>query len=374
MGRFAKTATGKTELPRPSSPMILQSGRIVPPLGAPHPFAGRAGVFHPDGRFVHEANVQRGADFEISPRTLDRTPQVRLKGRHLYGGQLNHHFGHFLCESLARLWPLGQPDHGLQSILLLPRRKGSSHELQGFHEAVFGLLGLGIPVRIVDEPMVVEELVIPEQGFGIGPLAAGTPDFIGYIRTHLAPDIAADGPEDLYISREGLALLAGSILGEGALSGNLGPAGYSEFRPEKHDLRSQIAQYRAAKRIVAVEGSALHLYGMVGHPGQKVAIIARRSDHVAADAIAAQIRAFCGAEVEVIDCITREWDVHDEAERSSKSVAEIDFAALGNALAQSGFVPQKTWKQPKVNIERRLDRISGRTGRKLLPCAPSVPR
>ena len=338
-------------------------GCIIPPLNDQGRFHRSAGVFDADGGFIHLANVRRGDRLEIQPRQAPAMPEAMLKGRHLYGGQLNHHFGHFLCESLARLWALAEAGEPVESILLLPRRSGSEREFRGFHQQAFRLLGLTVPVRIVEEPMRVEELIVPAQDFGIGDMAAGTPRFIRYMRHSFAPDVAPDGPEHLYVSREGLSLLTGSIIGEETLSRNLAKSGYVEFRPEEHDLRTQIARYKAARRIVSVEGSALHLYGFVAHPAQKVAIIARRSDHVAARAIAAQIRAFGGAEATIFDGIRREWDTHDAFERSSKSVTEIDFPALARQLGDAGFIEERDWKNLHCNVERRVARIAGRTGR-----------
>lgn len=347
------------------APLILSPARVIPPRRQGEPFGRAAGVYDAEGSFCHAANVQRGDRLEIRPATLPGEPEMRLPGRHLYGGQLNHHFGHFLCESLARLWALDHLDRPVGSILLLPRRPGSGLELQGFHHAVLGQLNLPVPVRVVEQPMIVDELVVPEQGFGIGRLCAGSPAFRDYIRSHFAPDVQPDGPENLYISREGLSLLAGSILGEEALSKNLTRAGYEAFSPEAHDIRTQIARYKAAKRIVAVEGSALHLYGFVGHAAQQVAIIARRSDHQASDAIADQIRHFCGNEPLVLDAIRREWDIVSGPVRSSKSVSLLDMPDLGARLAAAGMVPPTPWTTARVNIDRRIGRISARTRRAL---------
>lgn len=350
------------------APLVLQAARVIPPRPRRDPFGRAAGVYDAEGAFCHAANVQRSGRLEIRPAALPGQPGMRLPGRHLYGGQLNHHFGHFLCESLARLWALDHLEQPVESILLLPRRPGSGVELQGFHKAVLGQLDLPVPVRVVDQPMIVDELVVPEQGFGNGGLCAGSPAFRSYIHRHFAPDVQPDGPENLYISREGLSLLAGSILGEEALSRNLTRAGYEAFSPEAHDIRTQIARYKAAKRIIAVEGSALHLYGFVGHAAQQVAIITRRSDHTTSNAIADQLRHFCGSEPLVLDTIRREWDIVSGPVRSSKSVSLLDMPALGARLAAAGMVPPAPWIEAKVDIERRIGRISARTGRMLAEC------
>lgn len=349
---------------------LLADARVVPPLRDPREFRKRPGVFDSEGRFCDAANVQRGGRFELSPSHLAATPATRLAGCHLYGGQINRHFGHFLCESLSRLWALDQAGVKVSSILFLPRRPGSSRALLEVHKRVLELFDLPVPVHLVDEPLRVDTLVVPDQAFGIGDLCAGTPEFRAYIHRRFAPDIAADGPEDLYISREALNLQSGSILGEGALSANLIQSGYSAFSPERHDIRSQIAHYKAARRIIAVEGSALHLYGLVGHADQRVAIVQRRSDGEATRAIAAQIRAFCHNDPAILDAISEEWDMRPGPIRSSKSVCILDMAALGQKLAALGMADDRPWISARTNAEHRITRIARRTGRALAP----VPR
>jgi capsular polysaccharide biosynthesis protein len=308
---------------------LLREAKVIPPLRQPAAFRGAAGVFDQSGHFCDAANTLRRSGPQLRPRSLDARPDKCLPGRHLFAGQLNHHFGHFLCESLARLWALdnaaAQAPTPLSSILLLPRRSQSAPELAFFQKEIFNLLQIGIPIRIVDAPLLVEELLVPEQGFGNARLSAGTEAFRNYMRSHFATGIAPDGPENLYISRESLNLLSGSVLAEETLSKYLSRNGYEVFAPERHDIRTQIARYKAARRVIAVEGSALHLYGFVGHADQQVAILARRANGRVAEGIANQIRAFCQNGAQVINAVSREWDQRPGPVRTSKSVSMLDM-------------------------------------------------
>ncbi|WP_112309459.1 glycosyltransferase family 61 protein [Pseudogemmobacter bohemicus] len=342
--------------------LVLANARLVPPLTDRGPFHRSAGVFDRTGAFCDLANIRRGDALELQPKQLDAVPPVKLAGRHLYGGQLNNHFGHFLCETLSRLWAL-EGAQGVDSILLLPRRNAAETVFQPYHTEFFALLNLPVPVKIVTEPLEVDELIIPEQGFGIGDLSTGIPAFRDWIARNLAPDIAAEGPENIYLSREGLGIRTGAALNETALAENLLINGYELFLPEQHSLPVQIARYRAAKKIVGVEGSALHLYGLVGHQNQQVGIIARRADLDASETIRRQIRAFCGAEAHVFSAILREWDLHDDPVRSSKSLAELDLPALGRAMAAAGLISSDPWPDSAADPSELLARIQRRTGR-----------
>lgn len=340
----------------------LMDARIIPPLreGA---FRHMAGVFDKTGAFCQPANIKRGADYLLGTKNLRETPAKRLQGRHLYGGQMNHHFGHFLCETLSRLWALDHLDTDMDSILFLSRRPSTPHDLQPFQTAIFDALNLPVPVRIVSEPLIVDELIVPTQGFGVDELGEGAPEFRDYIHRNFLPEVAPEGPENLYISRQGLSLRAGAALGETALSDNLRNAGYEEFFPEKHDIATQVARYRAAKNIVSIEGSALHLYGFVGHKTQNAAVIVRRSDMLAANMIAAQLRTFCDITPHVLNAVTREWDIADGPVRSSKSISLLDIPQLGHELAQAGMLEDGAWAPATGNFDRRIARISGKTNR-----------
>lgn len=328
------------------------------------PRSDAPGVFDAEGRFLDSARIRRDGAYELAGGTLRRVPEAMLPGRHLYGGQLNHHFGHFLCESLARLWLLGRDD-GFASVVLLPRRRGASTELNRWQQELFALCGLRIPVKVLQAPTRIEELVIPEQGFGTHEMASGTPAFRDWVHTRFAPDIPAEGPEKLYISRESLSFAKGGIAGEDLIAAALAREGYEVFHPEAHSIEEQVRRYKAARFIVGSEGSALHLFGFVARPDQQVAILARRSDLVAAHTIAAQLAAFSGRDPLILNAIRREWDLTGSAETlSSKSVAEIDVRSTGAQLKEHGFVESGVWrKTPKKLAEQSMRRIARRTGR-----------
>lgn len=347
---------------------ILRDARLCPPTDGRGEEGQAAGVFTPDGSFFAACNVERDGAFELTPRRISATPGRVLPGRFLYAGQLNHHFGHFLCESLSRLWPFDDPSFDVDGILLLPRRQGALGALRPFQAEVFGLLGPLPPIHLIDEPMIVEELVVPEQGFGTARLCGGLPEFRAFIRSRFAKAIAAEGPERLYISRTRLSAKRGAVVGEEAVARALEREGYEIFWPERNPVAVQVARYRAARHLVAIEGSALHLFGFVGGAGQRVAQIVRRSDGAAAEGIARQLRAFCDLPVTMVQSIRREWNVAGRDRLASKSVPEIDVPEVGRQLAQAGFVADGVWPTPPDDeAQTVIAHVSKRTGLRYEP-------
>jgi len=297
------------------------------------------GVFDADGGYVLEAVLWRGRPLMLEPEPPAEVEH--LAGRWIWGGVLLNHFGHFLTESTGRLWALDSVAGKVDGIVFVPKREdaddGAAVGMQAYHRLFFDLAKVDVPIRIVTRPTRVDLLEVPGQGFGIGPMAAGTAAFRAFMAARFARDIAPVGGERLYVSRSGLSAQKGGILWETRLEEMLAAEGYEIYHPQKHSLADQIARYKGARQIVALDGSALHLVAMTGIRGQRVAMIKRRDSH-ASDSIITHLRSFLGVEPDVIDVIRQDWVRSDRKRADRFSIGELDFAALGQALQGAGYV------------------------------------
>lgn len=292
------------------------------------------GVFDGAGRWCDMAvHWRRGVPLLVPPAVVPQAAAV-LPGRWLWGGVLLNHFGHFLTESTPRLWALPDWAGRLEGIVFLHKRRGAATEL---HRAFLRLLGCDLPIRVIDAPTRVARLVVPGQGFGLGRMSAGTARMRAYFRDSFAPDVAAAGPERLYVSRSALGPRRGGILDEPGLEARLQAEGYEVFHPQRHPIEVQIARYRAARRIVALDGSALHLVAFCHVAGQRVAMVRRRSSSMS-QAIALHLAAFSGQKPDVIDAIRADWVQRRRGVVDRFSLGELDMPALQAALAAGGYV------------------------------------
>ena len=274
------------------------------------------------------------------PHLSPDEPVMDLPGSHLFAGHFRGHFGHFLVESTARLWALDHIGIPLDSILYLPYRGevGAIERAIKGHEGFFKLLGIDTPVRTHPTALRVETLYVPELGFGWLERYAGSPAYRQFMQGRLNAAVMAEGGERLYISRARLNAARGGILGEAVIEENLARLGYEIFHPERHPVEVQIARYKAARVIVALDGSALHLAAYVLRPGAQVAMILRRSKANVAD-YDRQFRSFCAVTPQVVDVIRHDWVAGDANRVDFRSVGEIDFAALFDRLKTLGLVP-----------------------------------
>ncbi|WP_299928879.1 glycosyltransferase family 61 protein [uncultured Pelagimonas sp.] len=322
---------------------VLRNPIVVPP--AERKFVQPAGILRENGSFCAQGAHWRKARPLTTLPDKPEGPVAQLPGTWLWGGVLFRHFGHFLVESSGRLWPIPGLPEKIDGVLFIPKSPGAGYKPEPFHLDFFGMAGVS-RVYQADRPLQVEKLYVPGQGFGLGQIIEGTDHARAYFRNHFARNISPDGPEKLYISRSRLGRGRGKILCEDHLDDLLADQGYEVFHPQAHDLPTQIARYKAAKQVVASEGSAIHLFAMVAREHQKLAVVARRVSQ-ATGFILRHARSFAGIEPVLVNTLHRSWVPENETV-ARLWLSELDFAAAHRALADAGFVSGPTWADPSA--------------------------
>ncbi|SFR20359.1 glycosyltransferase family 61 protein [Poseidonocella sedimentorum] len=280
---------------------------------------------------------------------LAALPEVEpLAGTWLFAGDYWSHFGHFLFESLARLWALEHLDTALDGILYLPTKRQKFMEIRegGFQEDLLRRCGVEGAVKVLTGSVRVERLIVPRQGCGIGPLASGTPEFRRFIRDRLSAGITPGQADRLYLSREGYGLRRGGVFDEARLSELLEREGYLSFRPERVSIEEQIAAYLGASRIISPDSTALHLVAFLAREDQDVAVVLRRGN--GAKDIGPNLAGFMGRRPAILDRITRQHVRDNIANKNWARYAELDMPALGADLVRHGFIDDA---RPWTNLD-----------------------
>ena len=318
----------------------VENAVIVPPVDTG--LVQKAGVLDAQGAYVAGAALWRNG------RSLTTEPQMPAdmttrKGTWLWGGVLWMHFGHFLVESMARLWALEHLDEEIDGILFVPKRPRNGDEVKEFQQVLIGAMGTDAPIAVAAAPEQVERLIVPGQGFGLGGMIGGTEAFRAAVTSRFGKAIAAEGPDKLYISRSQLPSGRGSLIGEAELEAHLASEGYTIYHPQQHDIAHQIATYKAARQVIAAEGSALHLLAMVADENTDVAMVVRRPSGATRN-IETHLAAFTGKAPTLVTQLKRSWKPRGPAKPRSW-MGELDLPALQKALAEGGFVSKrrKAW-------------------------------
>lgn len=338
-------------------------GQLAGPTGRAHVFDG--GVYDSEGTVVPAAIHLGGGRRHLPRPDPPSVPALRLDGTWLWGGVLHPHFGHFLTESLGRLWAWPRVRMPVQGVLWLLPGGFPAHKAEQYAATVeksyiaqtLEMLGIqGVKQLVLTEPVQVQRLLVPAQLM----MNANDGDISGHAifrrfvqgLRQAAPPLEPGTSKSVYVSRAGLD--SGRFVLEDELEATLRDAGWTVVRPETMGMRDQIAAYVAADTIVFAEGSALHLYAMVARPEQKVAILCRRIP--VKTKFEQQLRAYGLQDVHSIDAVQavlvptslaktgRQVPVHRQ------EVASIlDWNALGEALEALGFLPKQQWRVPAAD-------------------------
>ena len=316
----------------------VRNAYIVPPVTTDRPSRFTAsGVLDADGNLVEQS-----ISWSTSTERVNQTPKMpieakRLPGKYIFGGILYGHFGHFIVESLGRIWALDAEGVEADGILFTPKSLTFAESSVLKQQQLASLLGARLPFVVAREPLQVDELYVPAQGFGMNNLIEGSDAFRSFINTHAGASIEPMGEEKLYISRSLLPRDRGSVLGEYKLEEYLREEGYDIFHPQRAKAEEQIARYKAARDIISVDCSPVHMLAYVGNANQNAAVILRRSMTIGFF-LSRQLQIFKGMKAIEIDCLLDDWFPTPGHRPSRSSFGELDFGALHARLLASGHI------------------------------------
>jgi hypothetical protein len=179
-----------------------------------------------------------------------RSPR-RVEQPVVWGGPIVSHFGHFLIESVARLWPLlpGGELHGLPVVFTTP---------SGVRFAAEWLTAFGAEVfELPEEPVRFSQMYVPEPCAITDLYWTRTLREI-HLHARRGLDVAPLAPQGIvWLSRSQIDIPDRRVLDERLLE-RLLPAELTIVHPEQLSLAEQVAVVEAASGITGVVGSAFH--------------------------------------------------------------------------------------------------------------------
>lgn len=339
---------------KPLAPLIdrVEEATLIPVDEVSHP--GRVllgGVRRPDGSYV-----ENSACYIDEKRCPTRQPSTELmkdaerrSGAWLYGGRYDVRFGHFLVESLARLWALDHITVPIKGVVFLPGYQGHVNKPNKIIAKMRPLYDLfkDLPEpEIIAKPTQFETLFVPPQGCGAGKLGAGCPEFREFSQSRFLTDATATGGEKLYLSRTQLYKTPGQVVAEEVIEDAFAKDGFEIFHPQQHSIEEQIAKLRAAHVVAGVEGSAFHLVAYAARPDSKILIIRRRPSYCG---IVDHCRAFHGERVIDVNAVVGGFLAEGSRHRIGNGV--LDFALLGSQLLETQLLGP-SFDLPKLSDEQ----------------------
>ena len=179
-----------------------------------------------------------------------------LSGDWIFGGYFNEIYGHFILESLARLWVFEFEALSDFDLLFFPIRNYTS-TANSYTRWFFDQFGLNAKrIEVVSEPTTVERLVVPSRSYDIrqGPQSK----FLRQVAPVGRSSLPHRGRKKLYLSRRKLKTGTHKLINEERVEKSFEKLGFVVVHPQNMAPEQQVSLYRSATHIAGAAGSALH--------------------------------------------------------------------------------------------------------------------
>jgi hypothetical protein len=300
------------------------------------------GIYNSDGSLcvpaLHLKDTGSTSQFEDIPVDNDKRV-LPLLHPGIYGGLFFNHFGHFLVESIGRLWAVNGPDPEMASLPIYVFELWGKINLgdeQHFVSQILRLLGVDIGrIITIDEPSIISMLVIPQQKYGWHLIASPPADFVRFLfnaQTRVTDMVKRSTllPRRVYVSRALIDPSRGKVAGEQQFERFLEEHGYQTFYPEQYPLTKQVEIYANAEKLIFCEGSAVHACILLPCIQADIAVILRRKE----SDVTAQFSGV-GKKVSVIQAILKHRSL---GLPTWHGVTTVDYFECSRLLRDEGFV------------------------------------
>lgn len=247
---------------------LVKNAGLMPLEGTMDAFT--AGVFQNNVCLPQSLLFRWKQPIPCGQAALPLPPVKRLSGTAIFGGYLFAHFGHFLWESLSRLYAIRQCAR-LPLVFMSP-----NDSLATWQSQVFKLLHVHNPIVLIKQPTEVEQLVMSAPGATLP--NEMHPDQINALGTALPcpPPLPTPSPK-VWLSRSRFlaAGLGGGIDNETELEALLVARGWTILHPEHMPVQTQVRHLAAASHVAGFAGSAFHAALLARHVHGRMAIVSR---------------------------------------------------------------------------------------------------
>ena len=262
---------------RPLRWRSVSNAIVVPPTSDADMSSGAGVVTSNDGDFdyVHGTGIRRYSR-ELVPRSQTKGLVANQSiSRAIFGGYVFDHFGHFLLESLSRVWidQTQEFDDSLPVVWI----GGRGVSIRPWMIDVCRQIGLKREVMLIDittGALAVEELVVPQASCELHEWIH--PEQLRRLGTTPWRPNGSEGK--VWLSRVGMGTSHGGLAEEAEVEQVLAGSGWSIVRPEELSIEEQVDVLAGASHVAGVEGSALHGLVLVGGFGGTIDIIRRNSN------------------------------------------------------------------------------------------------
>lgn len=243
------------ELPRKKKLSVETYERaVILPLrryAEDHLLFGRGGVVDYSGEYVELSGIED----RIGGRYDFESPQYREE-KVVYCGYLIDQWGHFLIESIARLWYFLKHDDPSVKYVFFVEYGAGDIELEGNYREFFRLLGILDRLEIISEPVRYREVTVPELAYGR--MKYDTQEYKDIFNTvvnNAMDECGGKSYNKVYFSR---SRLIRDEFGTAMLDSLFERNGFQVIYPETLPLKQMISILQSTNTLACISGSTPH--------------------------------------------------------------------------------------------------------------------
>jgi capsular polysaccharide biosynthesis protein len=194
----------------------------------------------------------------------------------IYGGYMHYHWGHFLINTLSRLWPIVADSELQYSKIVFFSADGESHPIKDNLLQVFRILGIADKVEVRTSPSAFSKVIVPDLSFSIEHCYSREFAAIFQRISTLATPHAESKYTKIFLTRSSLTRAKSREINIGMLDTFMEDNGFKVIAPEKYTIEELIGILSRATEIATISGTTAHNL-LFANPNAKVTIFERHT-------------------------------------------------------------------------------------------------
>lgn len=214
---------------------------------------GLGGVVDSNKKYIEDSSVKGRVEYAYDYKDFDN-----INEKVVFCGYLINHWGHFLTETVPRLWYVLENDHSIEKYVFFIE-EGVERLPKGNFREFLRLLGILDKIRIINKPTRFKCVVIPQLSYSRREYYSQRfKDIFSKVSESIITDSKWNKYEKIYFSRSESAGANKKEFGHDCLENFFIRNGYKIIYPELISLSELIYIMRYAKEIATVSGTLQH--------------------------------------------------------------------------------------------------------------------
>ena len=201
---------------------------------------------------------------QIAPSDLIPEQEINYKSINklsetvIYAGIMVDHFGHFIIDTLNRLWYFIKYNDQKHKIVFTHYKYKEYSSRPSFQNEFLKLLGIPTErVLVIDEPTFFEKVIVPKQS--VYWYSSYNKALLGLIYDKLAKSVTPKRCDKVYISKTKVVESDSFLFNEEYFEEFFSSHGFEVIYPEQLSVQDQISYMSGAKVIACTSGTLSHL-------------------------------------------------------------------------------------------------------------------